>query len=192
MVYFFPRLAARPLTYALAMKILSVKRRLYRTEPSASKAGAVTEPDAEANQGPVRLRRHLGVIHGVAIICGLVIGSGIFVTPQGVLIGTNSPGLALVFWIAGGGFATLGALTIAEMGTTFPASGEKYEYFHQMFGPFVAFMYLWAYTLMFRVGSNVIKGLTFASYVLKPVYPDCEIPAELVVLLGVLLSSMSP
>ncbi len=140
-------------------------------------------PDA-----PVRLKRQLGLIHGVAIICGLVVGSGIWVSPRGVLANTQNMGLSLVLWIVGGFVATLGALSIAELGTTFPASGEKYAYLEKMFGKFVAFLYMWTYMMMFRCGSNAIKCLAFANYILKPLYPDCPIPGMAVSLIAVLLA----
>ncbi len=137
---------------------------------------------------PVRLKRRMGLIHGVAIICGIMIGSGIYVTPRGVLQGTNSVGLALLLWLLGGCIGTLGALCFAELGTTFPTSGEKYAYLEKMYGPFVAFLYLWTYVLLYRSGASAIKCLTFANYILKPVYPDCPIPPTLVLLVAILLA----
>ncbi len=141
---------------------------------------------AESSQR-VQLKRRLGLLHGVAIICGLIIGSGIYVSPKGVLQGAHSVGLSLVLWAVGGILGTLGALCFAELGTTFPAAGEKYAYLDKMCGPFVAFLYLWTYLGMFRPGANAVKCLTFGAYVLKPLFPHCAIPVAVVKLLGILL-----
>jgi amino acid transporter len=137
---------------------------------------------------PVKLKRQLSLLQGVAVICGLVIGSGIYVAPKAALKGTESAGLSLILWGVGGVLATLGALTFAELGTTYPSGGEKYHYLEKTFGPFVAFMYLWMYLIMFRPGANAIKCLTFAKYILEPVF-DCEVPNSAVILIAVLLAS---
>ncbi len=138
--------------------------------------------------GSVGLKRRIGLIPGVGILCGLIIGSGIFVAPNGVLDGTNSAGSSLVLWALGGVIGTLGALCFAELGTTFPTSAEKSAYLERMFGPFVGFLYLWTYVLIYRSGSNAVKCLTFARYILKPVFPDCAIPEDIIVMVAILLA----
>ena len=120
------------------------------------------------SSGSVKLKRHLSLHHGVAVIVGLVVGSGIYIAPKGVLVGAGSPGLSLVIWLVCCLSGALGAMSFAELGTTFQASGERYVYLEEVFGPFTAFVYLWMYLLMFRCGANATKVLTFAHYVLQP------------------------
>ena len=124
----------------------------------------------------VQMKRHLGLHHGVAVIVGLIMGSGIWIAPKGVAEGCGSPGLILLVWIMAGGMGVVGALCMAELGTTFPAAGEKYHYLEKMFGPFVGFMYLWMYLMMFRPGANAIKVLTFAKYMLEATAPWLACP----------------
>ena len=50
----------------------------------------------------------VGLISGIALIVGSMIGSGIFVSPKGVLINTESVGMSLVIWTLCGLIATLG------------------------------------------------------------------------------------
>ena len=137
--------------------------------------------------GGLKLKRQLTLIQGVAVICGLVIGSGIFIAPKAAIRGAQSVGLCLILWAVGGVLATLGALSFAELGTMLPSGGEKYHYLEQVFGPFVSFLYLWVYLLAFRAGGNALKCLTFAKYVLEPAF-DCSPPYSAVILVAVLLA----
>ena len=124
----------------------------------------------------VHLKRRLGVHHGVALIMGLVVGSGIWVAPRGVLAGCGSPALTLLVWLGGGLLASMGAFCYAELGTTFPESGEKYIYLKRLYGTCPAFMYLWAYLLAVRPAGNAIKLITFSHYFLQalPTGLNCQ------------------
>lgn len=64
----------------------------------------------------VKMRKQLGLLEGVAIILGIIFGSGIFISPKEVLEKTGSVWGALSVWAACGGLATLGAMSYAELG----------------------------------------------------------------------------
>lgn len=72
------------------------------------------------------------------------------VSPGGVMENAGSTGAALVIWASTGFISTFGALSFAELGTTFPSAGEKYVYLEKMYGPFVSFLYMWMYLMMIR------------------------------------------
>lgn len=72
--------------------------------------------DDASSQESVRLKRKLGVFEGVAVIIGCVVGSGIFVSPKGVLLYSGSIGLSLAVWVASGILSMIGALCFAELG----------------------------------------------------------------------------
>lgn len=59
-------------------------------------------------QEKVVLKKKITLLRGVSIIIGTVIGSGIFISPKGILQNTGSVGMSLVFWSACGVLSLFG------------------------------------------------------------------------------------
>ncbi|XP_076222325.1 solute carrier family 7 member genderblind [Nomia melanderi] len=132
----------------------------------------------------IQMKKQLGLLEGVAIIVGIICGSGIFISPKGVIIEVGSVGLSLIIWVLCGLLSMIGALCYAELGTCIPRSGGDYVYICESFGALPSFLYLWAANLIVVPTTNAIMGLTFAQYVLQPFFPNCAIPENSVRLIA--------
>ncbi|MCP9266495.1 hypothetical protein DINM_022057 [Dirofilaria immitis] len=132
--------------------------------------------DISSKDDNVGLAKSLTLFNGISIIVGCIIGSGIFVSPTGV---QETCGL----------FAAIGAYCYAELGTLIHKSGGDYAYIMESFGPFLAFIRLWVEAVVVRPCTCTVVALTFAIYMLRPFYPNCEPPSGLLALLATILLS---
>lgn len=73
----------------------------------------------------------------MTLLTGNIIGSGIFVSPRGVLEQTGSVGLSLLVWGGAGVVTAGGALCYAELGLAVPRPGGDYAYVMEAFGGLV-------------------------------------------------------
>ncbi|VDK39525.1 unnamed protein product [Taenia asiatica] len=131
-------------------------------------------------KGVVKMRKEIGVVQAVSIVFGVIVGSGIFVSPVGVLRYSNSVGLSLIMWIVPGLFSMLGALAYAELGVRIQKSGGEYAYILEAFGGLPAFIVMWITFFIIGGVGCAANSIVFAQYMLQPVYPDCAIPGPVV------------
>ncbi|XP_045438532.1 asc-type amino acid transporter 1 isoform X7 [Pipistrellus kuhlii] len=151
-------------------------------QPSGrGKPGPAPSPSPGPGPGPgasepVTLKKEIGLVSACTIIIGNIIGSGIFISPKGVLEHSGSVGLALFVWVLGGGVTALGSLCYAELGVAIPKSGGDYAYVTEIFGGLAGFLLLWSAVLIMYPTSLAVISMTFSNYVLQPVFPNCIPP----------------
>ncbi|KAG6442539.1 b(0,+)-type amino acid transporter 1 isoform X2 [Manduca sexta] len=136
---------------------------------------------ASACGSTVKLRRELGLFSAVNLILGVMIGSGIFVSPASALEYSGSVAMCLIIWTVSGIISLLGALSFAELGTVVGKSGAEYAYFqeafgkiHKFWGPLPSFSCAWIYVVILRPAEVAIVVMTFAEYAIQPFTPDLQ------------------
>mgnify|MGYP001792995130 CR=1 FL=1 len=146
------------------------------TQPLTSPEEKTANGDAKVDiEDRVVLKKQVTLINGIALIVGVMIGSGIFISPKGVLVRTGSIASSFFVWAGCGLLALMGSLCYCEMGTMIPKSGGEHAYLFEAFGPLPAFIFSWTLALVIRPSSMSIVALTFARYVSQPVFPECDI-----------------
>lgn len=141
----------------------------------------LSNKSAEKDDGKFELKQKIGLWRGLSIIAGTVVGSGIFVSPVGVLAGSNgSVGVSLLLWVACGLFSTLAALCYAELGTTIRESGGEFAYLNAGFGPPFAFTFVMCFMFVTSTASHAAKSVVFGTYLATPFYSECDPPDAVV------------
>ncbi|PYV19824.1 MAG: amino acid transporter [Acidobacteria bacterium] len=113
---------------------------------------------------PGELARRLGFWDSFLLSLGIVIGSGVFLTPHSIARDLPSPGFILAVWVVGGVLSMMGVLAIAELGAMYPEAGGLYVYLREAFGPLPAFLYGWALFLIIQTGSAATLAVAFNVY----------------------------
>ncbi|XP_040576621.1 b(0,+)-type amino acid transporter 1 [Lepeophtheirus salmonis] len=131
------------------------------------------------------LKRRVDLFSGIALIVGTMIGSGIFVSPTGLLERTGSVPYSLCVWGLCGVVSMLGALAYAELGTMITSSGAEYAYFMLAFGPFPAYMFSWVSTMIIKPSQLAIICLSFGEYVVEAFTDECPPSNTTLKLVGV-------
>lgn len=90
-----------------------------------------------------KLLHILGVSFGIAGAIGGTIGAGILRTPGLVAAQLGSAKLIIAAWVAGGIYALLGAISVAELGASLPQAGGWYVYARRAFGKYPGFTVGW-------------------------------------------------
>ena len=111
------------------------------------------------------LHKSLGSFDAVTVLLAITIGAGIFSTPQEIATYLTSFRTIMFCWLLVGGFAFIGGLIHAEIGTRLPYTGGGYVYITRCFGPEVGFLYGWKGFLITNPSSRAGLALIGADYI---------------------------
>ncbi|XP_073783780.1 b(0,+)-type amino acid transporter 1 isoform X2 [Danio rerio] len=128
------------------------------------------------NTEKLNLRRELGLASAVSLAAGVMIGSGIFMSPQFVLVYVGSSGASLIIWAVCGVVCMCTAFSYAEIGTIIRESGGNYIYILRIYGPCLAFVLSFTTMFLMKPLSIIAGSLSFAKYAVAPFYPGCTPP----------------
>lgn len=109
-------------------------------------------------------QKTLRVIDAIALIVGIVVGAGIFRTPS--LVASNTPNSTMFFltWLLGGLVSLIGALSYAELTSTYPHTGGDYHFLRRAYGKRMAFLFAWARMTVIQTGSIALLAFIFGDY----------------------------
>jgi APA family basic amino acid/polyamine antiporter len=112
----------------------------------------------------ITVRRPLGTFDVTMIAVGIVIGAGIFKTPSLVADITGSMPLMMGAWLLGGVLSFFGALTYAELASTYPSTGGDYTFLTRAYGKNLSFLFAWARSMVIVTGSIALIGFILGDY----------------------------
>ncbi len=103
-------------------------------------------------------------LSSIAVVVGIVVGTGIFSLPP-IVAGHSASGQQFImFWIAGGVISLLGALCYAELGSSRPDVGGEYHFLNKAFGSFAGFLFTWGRMTVIQTGSIALVSFILGDY----------------------------
>src|SRR5258707_3686911 len=87
------------------------------------------------------------------LVCGSMIGPGIFIVSSVFACQVGSPGWLLVVWIVTGLLTLTAALSYGELAAMMPKAGGQYVYLREAFSPLWGFLYGWTLFLVIQNGT---------------------------------------
>jgi basic amino acid/polyamine antiporter, APA family len=114
-----------------------------------------------------QLERRLGVWSAAGLVVGITIGAGIFRTPSVVAMRVPDPTLMMAVWLLGGGISLCGALSVAELASSFPHTGGWYVFLRDGWGRLAGFLFGWSELVLIRASATGAVSTVFSEYLLR-------------------------
>lgn len=110
------------------------------------------------------LKKSITFVEAIAIVVGMIIGSGIFLKPSIIFHDAGSPVMGVMAWVIGGIITLASALTIAELASTIPKTGGLYVYLEELYGEVWGFLLGWVQTVISYPASAAALAIAFSTY----------------------------
>jgi APA family basic amino acid/polyamine antiporter len=117
-------------------------------------------PSSHPSVPSAPLVRALGLWDSVALIMGIMIGSGIFLMAGSIAVQLRSIAAVIAVWAFGGVLSLCGAVSLSELGAALPSAGGLYVYLARAFGPGTGFVYGWSAMAAIGLYLEPILGLS--------------------------------
>lgn len=133
------------------------------------------------------LKKDIGLFMATMLVCGNMIGSGVFMLPA-TLADVSGPLATILAWILTTIGSILVAISFANLGSKFPITGGAYQYIKEAFGEFSGFLSAWLYWNGSWIGNAaILVTLTSYSAAIFPIlnYPLYSIIYSTLILWGV-------
>src|SRR5438445_120464 len=153
-----PRLASPVYRHAARRAHRRAGDRVRRQRDESLSMASATQPLTAV---PKQL---LSVSDGVMLICGMVIGAGIFKLPSTVAGNTTSATAFLLAWLLGGAVSLCGALVYAELASRYPETGGEYAFLSRGIGRGAAFVFAWSRMTVIQTGAIAAVAFVFGDY----------------------------
>lgn len=118
----------------------------------------------DSNASAVKPKQLLTVSDGVILLCGMVIGAGIFKAPSIVAGNAANAGEFFFAWILGGVVSLCGALVYAELAARYPETGGEYAFLSRGFGRGAGFVFAWSRMTVIQTGAITAVAFVFGDY----------------------------
>jgi basic amino acid/polyamine antiporter, APA family len=109
-------------------------------------------------------RAGISVLHGATFIIGIVVGIGIFRSPQLVAQNVADETLFIALWIVGGLITFVGALVYAELASAHPSGGGEYHFLSRALGRPVGLLFAWARITVIQTGAIAAVAFAYGDY----------------------------
>jgi amino acid transporter len=109
-------------------------------------------------------RASLSVTDGALMMVGIIIGIGIFKTPQLVALNVASEAWFIAAWVLGGVGTLIGVLVYAELAAAYPSTGGEYHFLVRAYGQPLGFLFAWARTTVIQTGAIAAVCFVLGDY----------------------------
>lgn len=101
------------------------------------------------------LKKEISLFMATMLVCGNMIGSGVFMLPA-TLAQVSGPLSTMIAWVLTTFGSILIAISFANLGSKYPATGGAYQYTKEAFGEFAGFLSAWLYWNGSWIGNAAI------------------------------------
>ncbi|BGP14439.1 hypothetical protein JCM10213_004562 [Rhodosporidiobolus nylandii] len=123
--------------------------------------------ESDLNGGSGRVKEHVSLVGGIALIVNVIVGSGIFSSPGVVARETGNVGSALLVWVGAGLLSWAGGSCFAELGAALPMNGGAQAYLSAAYGPLFAYAFSFTAVTALKPGGQAIISIISAEYLCR-------------------------